>query len=988
MQKEMISLFRKLLIVTVAMALSLLAFSQTDTRTITGVVVDENNDPMIGVTVVITGTTSGTATDIDGRYTLSVPADAASLEFSYIGYQRATVTIADKVINLQLMPDINLMEELVVIGYGTRKKTDLTGSVSTISEKDFNQGMIGSAEQLVNGKIAGVQIINNGGSPSAGSMIRIRGGASLNASNEPLIVLDGVPMEVGGSVSGSGNFLSLLNPNDIESMTVLKDASSTAIYGSRASNGVIIITTKKGGNKGVKVTFHTTNSQQLRTRTADMLSRDEFINVINTDGSSTQQALLGTANTDWNKQVFRNAFGTDNNLAVSGRVKWLPFRVSAGVFYQEGILKKDNLSRYSGNINLTPSFFDDHLRLSVNGKATWNNTNWGDTGAIHGASVYNPTWAVYDESSIYGGYTEVTDPNGNTVTGAQPNPLGRVLQRTDNGKAYRMIGNIDADYRLHALPELRLHLTGGYDFSEGNGTVFVPAEAYNNYNISGYDYAYGPQKNYNRLFTFYTNYNKTFDEISSSLDLTAGYDYQFWKRTATAFEQLNTLGEVQSTSAASDQRHALLSYYGRLNYSIADKYLLTATIRRDGSSRFAEDTRWGTFPSVALAWRISNERWFDSLQGIMNDLKLRVSYGVTGQQDGIANYGYIPVYTISQPGADYMFGGQPISTYRPEGYNPDLKWETTTSRNVGIDFGFFNNRLSGSVDYYDRKTRDLLATVPIPAGVNFDKTMLTNVGNMESKGLELAVNVTPIETPDWNWSLSANATYQHNRITNLKLVEGAQSPNTLVGPSVGKGGQQVQVFTEGYAPYSFYLYKQIYDEETGRPIEGLYADLNGDGDINTNDLYHYHAVAPDWLFGLSTTLQWKKFYMSSSLRANVGNYLYNGVAMDTGAFGTVSYNAYELNNLSRSYLTTRFQTRQQLSDHYVENASFLKMDNLQIGYHFGQINRFFSLNLSAMIQNVFTITSYNGVDPESGSGIDSSVYPRPRIYSMTLGLEF
>ena len=396
----------------------------------------------------------------------------------------------------------------------------------------------------------------------------------------------------------------------------------------------------------------------------------------------------------------------------------------------------------------------------------------------------------------------------------------------------------------------------------------------------------------------------------------------------------------------------------------------------------------GDLPSVALAWRISNEQWFDNLSEVMNDLKVRVSYGVTGQQDGIPNYGYIPVYTISQPGADYMFGGQPVSTYRPEGYNPDLKWETTTSRNLGLDFGFFNNRLSGSIDYYDRKTRDLLATVPIPAGVNFDKTMLTNVGNMKSNGLEIVLNVTPVETPDWNWSLSANATYQNNSITKLKLVEGAQSPNTLVGPTVGKGGQQVQVFTEGYAPYSFYLYKQIYDEATGRPIEGLYADLNGDGVINTSDLYHYHAVSPDWMFGLSTTLRWKKLYLSTSLRANVGNYLYNGVAMDTGAFGTVSYNAYELNNLSRSYLDTRFQTRQQLSDHYVENASFLKMDNLQVGYNFGQINNLFSLNLSAMIQNVFTITEYNGVDPESSSGVDSSMYPRPRIYSLTVGFEF
>lgn len=988
MQKEMSSLFRKLLIAAMAMAFSLLAYSQTDTRTITGIVVDENNDPMIGVTVMITGSTTGTATDIDGFFTLRVPSGATKLEFSFIGYQRTTLPITGNRITLQMTPDINLMEELVVIGYGTQKRTDLTGSISTVTDKDFNRGMIGSAEQLVNGKIAGVQIVNSGGSPSAESTIRIRGGASLNASNDPLIVLDGVPMEIGGSVSGSGNFLSLLNPNDIESMTVLKDASSTAIYGSRASNGVILITTRKGGDKGIKVSFQTTHSQQLRTHNANMLSRDEFVDVITSQGSPAQQALLGTAHTDWNDQVFRTGYGTDNNLALSGRMGWLPFRISTGAFYQEGILKEDDMRRFSGNISLTPSFFDDHLRLNLNGKSTWNDTNWGDTGAIRGASVYNPTWTIYDENSIFGGYTEVTDINGNRVTGAQPNPLGRVLQRNDHGKAYRLIGNFDADYRLHILPALRLHLTGGYDYAQGKGTVFVPAEAYNNYNIAGYDYAYGPQKNHNRLFTLYANYNKTFDEINSTLDLTAGHDYQFWKSTTAAFEQINTLGEVQSTSAATDQRHALLSYYGRLNYSVADRYLLTATIRRDGSSRFANDTRWGTFPSVALAWRLSNETWFNSLHNVVSDLKIRASYGVTGQQDGIANYGYIPVYTISQPGADYMFGGQPVSTYRPEGYNPDLKWETTTSRNVGLDFGFLKNRISGSIDYYDRKTKDLLATVPIPAGVNFDKTMLTNVGNMKSNGVEIALNAIPVETRDWNWSLSANATYQHNSITNLTLVEGAESPNTLVGPTVGVGGQQIQVFTEGYAPYSFYVYKQIYDEATGKSIEGLYADLDGNGTVNSNDLYHYHSIFPDWIFGFSTMLQWKKLYLSTSLRANVGNYIYNNVAMDTGAFGTVSYNNYELNNLHRSYLETGFVNRQQLSDHYVENASFLRMDNLQIGYNFGRINNLLSMNLSAMVQNVFTITRYSGVDPENSSGVDSSVYPRPRIYSLTLGLEF
>jgi iron complex outermembrane receptor protein len=988
MQTKRISLFKQPWIILIALILPLQVFAQAGSRTITGIVLDENNEPMVGVTVIVPGTTTGTATDINGGFSLVMAATATELEFSYIGYESMIVPITGNRVEVQMTPDINVMDELVVIGYGTRKRGDLTGAISSVSEKDFNQGMISSPEQLVNGKIAGMQIVNSGGSPSAGSTIRVRGGASLNASNDPLIVLDGVPMEIGGSVSGSGNFLSLLNPNDIESMTVLKDASSTAIYGSRASNGVIIIETKKGGDEKLRVSLQTTNSLQSPTKNAEMLSREEFVDVINSQGTAAQKALLGTANTHWNDQVFRTGFGTDNNLSVSGRMGLFPFRASTGVFYQEGVLKRDDMSRFTGNINLTPSLLDNHLRLNISGKGAWTNTNWGDTGAIRGASVYNPTWAPYDEDSPFGGYTEVADPNGNRVTGAQPNPLGRVLQRKDNGKAVRVIGNIDADYQLHGLPELRFHLTGGYDYSKGRGTVYEPAEAYNNYNISGYDYSYGPQNNYNRLFTIYANYNKALDAINSSLDFTAGYDYQFWKRTAGSFEQLNTLGEVQSTSAASDQRHALLSYYGRLNYGLADRYMLTATIRRDGSSRFAESTRWGTFPSVAFAWRVNNEPWFESAGQSMSDLKLRMSYGVTGQQDGIPNYGYIPVYTISQPGADYMFGGQPISTYRPEGYNPDLKWETTGAWNFGVDFGFLNNRVSGSIDYYDRKTKDLLATVPIPAGVNFNKTMLTNVGNMESNGLEFALNATLIQTNTMSWTVSANATYQNNQITNLTLVEGAESPNTLVGPTVGVGGQQIQVFTEGYAPYSFYVHKQVYDEESGRPIEGLYADLDGNGVINSNDLYHYRSIFPDWIAGISTMLQWRKFSLSTSLRASIGNYVYNNVAMDTGAFGTVSYNAYELNNLHSSYLETGFVSRQQLSDHYVENASFLKMDNLRAGYDFGPVSDHVSLHLSAMVQNVFTITKYRGVDPEISSGVDSSLYPRPRIFSITVGLEF
>ena len=971
-----------------AMMVSLSVAAQNVSHSVSGVVVDENSDPMIGVSVIVPGTNVGTTTDFDGSFTLTVPASAKQIKFAYVGYVEKVVSISNSEITVEMQPNSQVIDEVVVIGYGVQKKDDLTGSVAAIGEKDFNQGLISSPEQLVNGKVAGVQIVNSGGSPTAGSTIRIRGGASLNASNDPLIVLDGVPMEVGGSVSGSGNFLSLINPNDIESMTVLKDASSTAIYGSRASNGVIIITTKKGGSDRIKVNFQTTNSLQTRTKTADMLSRDEFVSIVNAKGTDNQRALLGNADTDWNDEIYKTAFGTDNNLSLSGRfTKNFPFRVSLGYYNQDGILRTDNSTRYTGNINLSPTFFNNYLKFNVSAKGTISNNRFAENSAIWGGATLNPTIPVYSGNNTYGGYTEAIDPaSGEPITGAVANALGLLNQYKSTSDVYRFIGNFDVDYKMHFLPELRFHGTLGYDYSKGQGNVYVSKDAFQYHTSGGRDYGYGPQENYNKLLTAYLNYNKEFDSIKSTIDATFGYDYQFWKYLNSDYTETNVAGEVQRTAAAVDQRHALISYYGRLNYSFDGRYLLTATVRRDGSSRFSEDNRWGTFPSVALAWRISNEGFFKKAKNVMNDLKLRLSYGVTGQQDGIDNYGYIPVYTISQTGADYMFGGTPIHTYRPEAYNHDLKWETTKAYNAGLDFAFLSNRINGSVDYYNRKTSDLLATVPVPAGVNFDKELLTNVGNVKSSGVEIAINTTAIQTKDFTWTISANATWLKNEITNLTLVEGTSSPNTLVGPSIDS--YHMQVLSEGYAPYSFYVYKQIYDETTGKPIEGLYADLNGDGKVTTDDLYHYHKPAPDWILGLSTSLQWKRWTLSTSLRANIGNYVYNGMAMNTGALATMSYIDYQLDNLHKSYLAAGFESRQHLSDYYVENASFLKMDNLQIGYNFGKVCKWCSLNVSAMVQNVFTITKYSGIDPESSTGVDSTVYPRPRIFSLTLGLDF
>ena len=960
------------------------------TRTIKGEVTDaQNGEALIGATVMVEGEKGGTVTDFDGNFSLQVSSSAKKIKVSYIGYIDKVLSISDNM-KVKLESDSKALADVVVIGYGTARKSDLTGSVATVKSKDFNKGLVSSPEQLINGKVSGVQIMSNSGSASAGSTIRVRGGASLNASNDPLIVLDGVPLEQGGISGNSSNFLSMINPSDIESMTVLKDASSTAIYGSRASNGVIIITTKKGQQGAVKVNFNTTNSMQTRAQMADMLSRDEFVNVINQFGTDNQKSLLGNANTDWNDEVYRTAFGTDNNLSVSGSIdKWLPFRVSVGYYNQSGLVRKDNVERWTGNVVLTPSFFQDHLKLTINAKGTLNNNSFNNGGAVWAAATFNPTIPVYSGNDKYGGYNEALDADGYPVNAGVRNPRGLVDLYDSKSKVSRFIGSMDVDYKVHFLPDLKLHATVGADYAKGDGTIHVPVYAAQSYNkdesLGGSDYKYGPQKNENRLLTLYANYAKYFEDIKSNVDLTAGYDYQYWKSTTPLYYTKSAAGTTLSTVKASDYRHVMLSYYGRVNYSFDGKYLLTATVRRDASSRFSKDTRWGTFPSVALGWTLTEEPWLKN-QKVLSNLKLRASYGVTGQQEGIGNYNYLPVYTYSVTGAEAFINGQYINTYRPEAYVSDLKWETTTSWNFGLDFGFLDGRIGGAIDFYTRKTKDLLASVPTAAGTNFSKTILTNVGNVDSKGIEVSLNATPIQTKDWEWNLSYNFTWQNMKVKNLSLTKGGSQTNVKVGPSID--AYQFQVLSEGYEPYMFYVYHQLYDSKTGKPIEGAYADLNNDGEINDADLYRYHSPAPKYIMGLSTSLRYKQLTLGMSFRANIDNYVYNGMGMSTGAFETVSYNNSQLNNLNTSFLKTGFKTRQYLSDYYVENASFLKLDNLSLSYNVGKINKWASLTVSAMVQNVFTITGYSGTDPEVPNGMDNSFYPRPRTYSVSLGLQF
>ncbi len=955
--------------------------------TVSGTVLEESGEPVIGLTVLVKGSSTGTETDIDGHYSISAPSDG-TLVYSCIGYVTQEVKVAGRnVIDVTVKTDSELLSDAVVIGYGTTAKKDLTGSVATMKTKDFNAGLISTPEQLINGKVSGVQIMSSSGSPTSGSTIRIRGGASLNASNDPLIVLDGVPLEIGGIAGNDGNFLSLINPNDIESMTVLKDASSTAIYGSRASNGVILITTKKGASEKIIVSLTSTQSVQWKSKLADMMSYDDFVSVAQGLGTDYSQ-YLGSEHTDWNDQIYQAAFGTDNNLSVSGQAaKWLPFRASVGYYDQNGILKTDNAKRVSGNLNLAPAFFKDYLKFNISLKGAYNRNTFANTGAIWNAATFNPTVPVYSGSDALGGFYEITSSTGVPDMSAVKNPLGLLEQTDATSDVYRLVGNIDADYRFHFLPDMKIHVTGGYDYATGKGRSFTPATAASAYETKGYLNAYGPARKYNRLFTAYLNYNREIEAINSHIDVTAGYDYQYWKATYPAGDNYNAAGEsLNQAWTATDNRHALISYYARLSYSYDSRYLLTATIRRDGTSRFSRDTRWGTFPSVALAWRLSEESFLENAPW-MDDLKIRASYGVTGQQDGIGNYNYLPTYWSGTSSNQYIGSdGSFVNTYLPSSYVSDLKWETTKSFNLGLDWAFLDNRIQGSFDWYTRKTEDLIATVPAPAGTNFSKMITTNVGNVSSSGIEASINLVPVKTRDWTWNVGFNATWQNVEITNLTLVDNGEVTKTLTGPTVDS--KYVQVMTEGQAPYSFFVYKQLYGED-GRPIEGAYADLDGDGVININDRYCYHSPAPDWIFGFNTSVSWKKLSVSATFRANVGNYVYNAMAMNTGATETMKYSAPQLSNLSASYLKTGFATRQFYSDYYVENASFLKMDNLTVSYDFGRILREkMGLQLSLMMQNVFTITKYTGVDPEISNGFDSSFYPRPRIVSLSLGLNF
>jgi TonB-dependent starch-binding outer membrane protein SusC len=977
-----------------------LLFAQN--KTITGKVTDsKDGSPLAGVSVVPRGSVKGTVTEADGTFRLVVGDNVKTLVFSNVGFGVQLVNITGDNMSVSLIAANTSLNEVVVVGYGTQRKKDLTGAVTSITAKDFVKGVNTTPEQLIVGKVAGVSITSNGGAPGAGSTIRIRGGASLSASNDPLIVIDGVPLE-NSSISGAANALSLINPNDIESMNILKDASATAIYGSRASNGVIIITTKKGSRGSVmRVNASTMFSVQEITKKVSVLNAADFREAVTAAGAT---ALLGDAETDWQDQIYQTALTSDNNISVSGGIKNLPYRFSVGYLTQDGILKTSHLNRVSASLNISPTLFDNHLKIDLNLKGTLSKNTFANESAIGSAITFDPTKSVYSKSPRFGGYTEWLDPAAASGLRslAPRNPLGLLMQQEDKSDVQRSIGNVQLDYKFHFLPDLHANLNVGYDISEGKGTKYIPDSAASSYNRStdetkklgnGVNTEYLQRKK-NTLLEFYFNYVKDLRSIQSRIDAVAGYSYNDFETTVYNFADYFANGvkvENSTPSFAFDKpKNVLISYFGRINYSYKSKYLLTASLRRDGSSRFNPNNRWGLFPAGALAWKMSDESFLKNSR-VVSDLKLRLGYGVTGQQDGIGNYDYISYFALSDQKAQYQIGNTFYSMYRPGGYYANRKWEQSTNYNVALDYGFLGNRITGSIDFYYKKTTDLLSEAAQPAGTNFSNTITANIGAMENRGIEFTVNAQPINKSDFSWDVNFNITYNKNKITNLTIQPDPKYIGVLVGGIAGGTGNTIQVHAVGYSRSSFYVYQQAYDQ-AGNPIEGLFADQNRDGIINEKDKVKYKSPDPRVFLGLSNSFTYKKWNGGFVLRANFGNYVYNNVYSNLGRANVLTAATGILTNLSSSYLTTRFKGvdgNQMLSDYYVQNASFLRMDNINIGYNAGRVFKgAANLRISAIAQNVFVITKYKGLDPELSNGIDYTLYPRPRTFSLGLNLDF
>lgn len=1000
---------KALLTLLVGLFLSIGAFAQQ--IAVKGHVKDTTGEPVIGANVLVKGTTNGTITDFDGNFMLNVPKDAI-LSVSFVGYKSAEVKAASTVM-VTLEDDSQVLDAVVVIGYGSVKKNDMTGSVTAIKPDKLNKGLITNAQDMMTGKIAGVSVISKGGAPGEGATIRIRGGSSLTAENDPLIVIDGLAMDNKG-VKGLANPLSMVNPNDIESFTVLKDASATAIYGSRASNGVIIITTKKG-QAGARPTISYDGNVSVSTvkSTVDVMDGDQFRSFIKDIWGEDSEAYskLGNANTDWQKEIFRPAVSTDHNLTISGGLKNMPYRVSFGYTNQNGIVKTSKFERYTASVSLAPSFFEDHLKVNANLKGMIAKNRYADGSAVGSAVSFDPTQSVRSDDPYhqyyFDGYfqwnTDASSLNDDTWkrtfnSNAPGNPVALLEEKDDRAISKSLIGNLELDYKFHFLPDLHAHVNGGMDLSTGKQYTDVsPYSSTNNYYGS---YGWEQKDKYNLSLNAYLQYSKDFTD-KHRFDVMAGYEWQhfhdtsdqeYWGLYPLSNNVVENRGQrYNNTSSGSATESYLVSFFGRVNYTLLDRYLFTATVRQDGSSRFHKNNRWGLFPSFALGWKLKEEAFLKDVD-VLSDLKLRLGYGITGQQNiNSGDYPYLAVYETNKDGAYYPILGEG-TTYRPNAYNPDLKWEKTTTYNVGLDFGFLNNRINGAVDYYYRKTTDLLNSVFVSAGTNFKNKVLSNVGSLENSGIEFSISSKPVVTTDWTWDLGFNITYNKNEITKLTTGD-SENYYVAAGDNIG-GGRDMKAMAHavGHPASSFYVYQQVYDEN-GKPIENEFVDRNGDGTINGDDRYFYKKPTADVLMGLTSRLSYKSWDFSFSLRASLNNYVYNSVeAGGSDCNPTSVYSFGALNNRPLMGVANNIQNLKDntlLSDYFVQNASFMKCDNITLGYSFKKLfGAPIGGRVYAAVQNVFTITKYKGLDPEVEKGLDNNIYPRPLTTLIGLSLNF
>ena len=948
--------------------------------TISGTVSEsENGFPLPGVNVIISGSSSGTTTDFYGKYQLTAN-NGDVLVFSYVGYTSQEVIFAGQaVLDVQLSEDASALDEIVLIGYGGVKKEDLTGAVDLITAKDFNQGPIVSAQQLISGKIAGVSVTSGSGAPGDGQTIRIRGNGSLGLSSNPLIVLDGIPLNDGG-IGGSRNPLNLINPNDIESMVVLKDASATAIYGSRGANGVIIITSKKGKEGGFKFNINASTTIHTAIDQVDVLSTEEFVGVINSTGDTAYTDLLGASDTNWQDEIYKDAIGKDFSFSALGSAFGVPMRASLGYTDHDGILRTDNFQRTTGSLNFSPSFLKEQLKVEVNLRGSVAKNTFADRGAIGSAVSFDPTQSPYDAGSQYGGYFAWIDAGtGNQSNLAQTNPLALLNLRNDTSQVDRFIANIKVDYTLPFVEGLKATFNLGHDSSMSDGVTLVSdliPTSDSTFNGSKNTYN---QEATNQLLDVYLTYITSFND-AHNLTAVAGHSYQ-------AFEFDNTSYDSEAEEDGNDfefidrSKNVLLSYFTRLNYDYQGKYLLTATLRADASSKLNPDDRWGYFPSLAAAWNLHKEGFMSD--SFFDELKLRAGYGEVGNVNGLGDYRFLTQYVGSQSTANYQFGSSFYQTYRPEPINTELRWEIGRTTNIGLDYAILDGKLSGSVNAYMKETKNLIASSSVDPFTNFGNRIDANIGDMENKGIELSFDYTPIQNENFEWSINYNISFNDNKVTRLPFDQ-------AVGGISGGVGNNIQTHTEGQTPYSFLVYQQVYDA-SGAAIEGVYVDRNGDDIINDDDRYIKESPFADVIMGFNTNLKYKNWDLSVISRANFGNYAYNNVASNAVFSQAIGNSGGFLRNIHSDYLYTGFMDYTEtslLSDHYVQEASFFKIDNITLGYTLKDAYKDTDIRFYGSAQNVLTVTNYEGLDPEIYGGIDNNFYPRPRSFVFGVNIDF